>query len=156
MALRETLRVGEADPKRIDAFRELYVQIIDRIDENVPYDDLLSAVAALSGGPADDPQYVEWLHGSDDVEEFAERAALGVAPRVLDLTREELVEIVRLIREGSAPRSRFYMDLFCRNVSHSAPSDLIYWPEKYWPKGYEPTAEEVVEKAIDPNAIIRL
>jgi hypothetical protein len=82
---------------------------------------------------------------------------MGEAPHVPDLTRDELIDVVRLILEQPpTPRTDYYLQLFCRNVPHSAPSDLICYPEYYWPEGYQPTPVEIVEKALDSANIIRL
>lgn len=51
--------------------------------------------------------------------------------RVLDITREELIEIVdRVIADHGD--SDFYLELFQLNVPHPAASDLIYWLPTHW------------------------
>jgi hypothetical protein len=93
-------------------------------------------------------------------------AALPAARIVPDITRDELIEIVRLAMTVDPQDARYYCDLFDKNVPMPGASSLIYWPEdtKDWyrrhPDGsmsdYNPTPEEIVDKATAPGRIIYL
>lgn len=54
-------------------------------------------------------------HGSSNVEEFAKEAARPARPSVADITRAELVEIVRRAFVTS-PETDYYLCLFEANV----------------------------------------
>ncbi|MFD0853114.1 hypothetical protein ACFQ07_12815 [Actinomadura adrarensis] len=70
-------------------------------------------------------------------------------PRVPDVTREELVEIVRRAQEPG-PDQEFYVLLFQVNTPHPQASGLIFWP----PKELEDAApEEIVEAALSYRPI---
>ncbi|MEU0934644.1 hypothetical protein [Embleya sp. NPDC005971] len=68
--------------------------------------------------------FVEY-HGSRTLAEFALEAARPAWPRVPDITRAELVEIVRRILAGDAEPD-WYLLVLTVNVRHPAVSDLIF------------------------------
>ncbi|MFD5815614.1 hypothetical protein [Streptomyces sp. NPDC127038] len=61
--------------------------------------------------------------GSRSLEEFATEAARPAYPRITDITRDELVEIVRRLLTVS-PESDYYLRLLEANVPHPHVSDL--------------------------------
>lgn len=75
------------------------------------------------------------------LEEFVLRLARPAWPRVADITRDELVEIVRRVRDAG-PESDFYLLLLQANVPAPRVSDLIYYPPAVL------DAEEIVERAL--------
>ncbi|MEU4345989.1 hypothetical protein [Streptomyces sp. NPDC023838] len=87
--------------------------------------------------------FVEY-HGSRSLEEFAREAARPAHPRVPDITRDELVEIVRRVLTGS-PETGYYLLLLGANVPHPGVSDLIHYPSAELEGG---TAEQIVEEAL--------
>lgn len=100
------------------------------------------------------------LHCAMSVGEFAEEAATLVPVRVPDITRAELIEIVRLAMTSEHPANVYYMALFDRNVPMPGASNLIFWPENWETgqdvSGYDPTPEEIVDAATAPNRVIML
>jgi hypothetical protein len=71
-------------------------------------------------------------------------AARPVRPRLPDITREELVEIVRRVLEGG-PEEDHYLRLFETNVAHPGASGLIFHP----PAGLEGASpEQIVDAAM--------
>lgn len=62
-----------------------------------------------------------------------------------DLSREELVDLVRRIRsgEGTETEQEDLLALLEANVVHPAVSDLVFWPETP-----NPTAEDIVDEAL--------
>lgn len=70
------------------------------------------------------------------------------------MTRDELIELVRLIMAGaggSQEEADRLVDVFVANVPHPEADDLIFYPEKAF--GREPTAEEVVDRALSYEPI---
>ena len=63
-----------------------------------------------------------------DAEELALEAARPVWPKVANITREELIEIVRRIIEGDVRDQRYYLRILEANVVHPAACDLIFHP----------------------------
>jgi len=155
MALRHSLLISAPPGELVDRLEALCVQILREMDGGGDCTPQLSEIEALTGLSYPGGAFFE-LWGVESERNFAERAALGVAPHVPDIRPDELAEIVNLIRKNPGPVGKYYLDLFTRNVTHPAPSDLIYWPNIYWPKGYEPTAEEIVEKAIASSNVVKL
>lgn len=81
---------------------------------------------------------------SRDLEDLAREAARPAHPRVADITRDELVEIVRRILAVD-PEIDYYLRLLEANVLHPAVTDLIFHP----PDGLQDaSAEELVDKAL--------
>ncbi|MFE7245631.1 hypothetical protein [Streptomyces sp. NPDC057582] len=80
--------------------------------------------------------------GSRSLEEFAREAARLARPVVADITRDELVEIVRRLLTAS-PESAYYLRLLEANVSHPRVSDLVFHPSD---KGA--SAEQIVDEAL--------
>ncbi|PSJ30062.1 hypothetical protein B7P34_03425 [Streptosporangium nondiastaticum] len=64
-------------------------------------------------------------HGSRSREEFAGEAARPARPRVADVTRDELVEIVRRIT-AAGPDTDHYLTLLEANVPHPRVRDLLF------------------------------
>ncbi|WP_261992512.1 hypothetical protein [Streptomyces sp. MS191] len=66
-------------------------------------------------------------YGGRTLEEFAMEAARPARPVVTDITRDELVEIVRRILMA-APESDYYLRLLEVNVPHPCVSELVFHP----------------------------
>ncbi|MDI9889285.1 hypothetical protein QMZ92_34430 [Streptomyces sp. HNM0645] len=63
--------------------------------------------------------------GGRSAEEFAREAARPARPRVADITRAELVEIVGRLLAGD-PESDYYLRLLEVNVTHPGVSGLVF------------------------------
>jgi hypothetical protein len=61
-------------------------------------------------------------------EEAALRAAWPAYPRVPDITRDELVEVVRRIQTSQPPEQTWYLLVLDTNTTHPTVSDLIFDP----------------------------
>ncbi|WP_241002422.1 hypothetical protein [Streptomyces sp. CB01881] len=82
--------------------------------------------------------------GSRSREEFAREAARPARPRVPDITRDELVEIVRRILAAS-PETDHYLRVLTANVVHPRVGDLVFHP----PAGLRgASAEQIVDEAL--------
>jgi hypothetical protein len=69
-----------------------------------------------------------------------------------DITREELLELIRRIcnGEGEEHETSFYFELLAANVPDPRISDLIYWPGEYFGDGdnqRELTPEQILDTA---------
>lgn len=82
--------------------------------------------------------------GSRSLEEFGTEAARPARPVVADITRDELVEIVRRLLTVS-PESDYYLRLLEANVPHPRLSDLIFHPPDDL---QDASAEQIVHAAL--------
>ncbi|MFH8769943.1 hypothetical protein [Streptomyces sp. NPDC017958] len=82
-------------------------------------------------GCAYEPSAFLCRSASRDLEEFAPEAARPAGPRVPDITREELTEIVRRILAGCVsgnPDTDYYLSVLQTNVAHPRAADLLLHP----------------------------
>jgi len=88
------------------------------------------------------------------------RLDLGSKTPVRKLTREEMIALVDKIRrsEGTEEEIGAVVELFRANCLHPSGSDLIFWPHGFPdnPNLPEPTTEEIVDKALSTDHVIRL
>ncbi|MFC1431971.1 hypothetical protein ACEZDB_15090 [Streptacidiphilus sp. N1-3] len=82
--------------------------------------------------------------GSRDLVAFALEAARPARPRIADITKGELVEVVRRLLADS-PESDHYLRLLEANVLHPRVSDLIFHPSA---ELQDASAEQIVDAAI--------
>ncbi|MFE0629787.1 bacteriocin immunity protein [Streptomyces sp. NPDC058864] len=89
------------------------------------------AVAAFNERTGHDyrPSDFARYDASRGLEEFAREAARPARPRVADITREELVEIVRRVDADPAGEDTdYYLLLFDCNTPHPRACDLLFHP----------------------------
>lgn len=79
---------------------------------------------------------------------------------VRKLTRDEMIALVDKIRrnDGTEKEINAAVELFRFNCLHPSGSSLIFWPHGYPhnPNLPEPTTEEIVDKALSTDHIIKL
>ncbi len=160
MTLRESLRVTLPSPGRVDEFAKLTRKIIHAIDNEADSAELIAEMASLARRKDFDRDFFATLHCRCSVEDFATEAALPMPQHVPDLSRDELIEIVRLAKSSGYVLSIYYRELFDRNVPMPGASGLLDYPEN-WKRGmdlskYDPTPEEIVDRATAAKNIIRL
>jgi hypothetical protein len=137
MELRPELLPPQVNPQRIE---ELGCEI-DRIAE-LCGDVAHEAVAMFNETTGHDYSEFRNYRAAESREEAALRAARPSYPRVPDVTRDELVEIVRRIQTCLPPDQDWYLLVLKTNTSHPAVSDLIFRS----PPELEPaSAEEIVD-----------
>jgi len=103
----------------------------------------IEAFNAMTGHdyvPLDFAEY--W--GIRSLEEFGTQAVRLARPVVADVTRDELVEIVRRLLTVS-PESDYYLRLLEANVSHPRVSNLIFHPSDDL---QDASAEQIVDAAL--------
>ena len=95
------------------------------------------------------------FHSFISIGEFAMEAALPAPCVVPDITKDELVEIVRLAMTAGWPNDIYYRNLFDSNVPMPGASGLLFYPED-WKAGqdlskYDPTPQDIVKRATAPG-----
>jgi hypothetical protein len=91
------------------------------------------------------------IYGGEDHEDWVRRVLYQQSLKPVDLSREEMVEIVSRAISGSGnPDHDYYLELFLANCKHPSGSDLIFWPDLVpeLPQDREPTAEEIADLAL--------
>ncbi|MEU5894361.1 hypothetical protein ABZ835_47445 [Streptomyces sp. NPDC047461] len=109
----------------------------------------ISAFNAMTGHGYVALDFAEY-DASRSLEEFAREAARPARPRVADITRDELVEIVRRLLTA-APESTYYRRLLEANVAHPRVSDLVFCPSDDLQGA---SAEQVVDEALAYRPIV--
>lgn len=110
--------------------------------------DAIAAFNAMTGHYYEALDFAEY-DGSRSLEEFAREAARPAHAVVADISRDELVEIVRRLLTAS-PASDYYLRLLEANVSHPRVSDLIFHPSDDLKDG---SAEQIVDEALKHRPI---
>ncbi|MFH8562130.1 hypothetical protein [Streptomyces sp. NPDC017988] len=101
-------------------------RIADVIARGGPADDAIAAFNERTGHgyvPLDFTEYYGWR----DLQDFAREAARSAWPKVPDITRDELTEIVRRVLANDADAD-YYLRLFEVNVPHPRAASLIFHP----------------------------
>lgn len=119
---------------------------IERIAQLIVTGDPDEAIAAFNQHTGQDYDFTDFAEYSShrDLLDFAQEAARPAHPRVPDVTRDELVEIVRRIR-AAGPDADYYLLLFRTNVPHPAPTNLIYHPPADL---LDASADQIVDAAL--------
>ncbi|MFJ9820367.1 bacteriocin immunity protein [Streptomyces sp. NPDC101151] len=86
----------------------------------------VDAFNAATGHAYEPSDFLYWS-AARDLHDFALEAARPARPRVLDVTRDELAEIVRRIMHAD-PDTDHYLLVLKANVAHPRASDLLFHP----------------------------
>ncbi|WP_307825639.1 hypothetical protein [Streptomyces sp. MBT33] len=103
----------------------------------------IAAFNSMTGHDYTDLDFAEY-YGGRSLVEFAREAARPARPVIADITREELVEIVRRLLMAT-PESDHYLRLLEANVSHPRVSDLVFHPSDALKNA---SAEQIVDEAL--------
>jgi hypothetical protein len=145
MELRPELLPPQVTPQRIE---ELGCEI-DRIAE-LGGEAAQEAIATFKETTGHDYSEFREYWGAESREEAAMRAARPRYPRVPDITRDELVEIVGRIRTCQPPDQDWYLLVLETNTAHPAASDLIFWPS---PELESASEEEIIDAILSYRPI---
>ena len=160
MSLRDNLRISHPRPELIRALAELAEKIVTALDKGNECSTLIEQLIKIARRKDYDREYFSTLHTHSSIEDFALEAALPQPKRIDNISREELIEIVRLAEDAGFPLSIYYRELFDLNVPMSGASGLLDYPEDWTPghnlDKYDPSPEEIVDRALKPTNIIRL
>ncbi len=147
------LRSELTPPKHDESLVDRLVQLVERLDSDAALsgdrDDELAEFNQFAGTTLDVEAF-QGIYRMEEAEEFVRRALiLRDVPKVPDLTREEMIEIVSRIIQGED--QDFYLYLFIKNCKHPGESGLIFGqhliPEL--PHDREATAEEIADCAMN-------
>ncbi|MFF4893583.1 hypothetical protein [Micromonospora chersina] len=142
MELRDALRRRPVTPERRVAIGEAILQIeelVDRGEDATAAIETLNETTGHSFGLDDFHNHC----GAPDREQLVEWACAPPPVRLPEVTRDELVEIVRRIL--ARPTDDWYIAAFERNTVMPGASDLIFYPP---PELRDATAEEIVDAAL--------
>jgi hypothetical protein len=130
VAIRPSLFVGPPDPTLVATLEQLAIEVVRAIDQRADAAPLLAQIQALTDNPWYDEPFFRTLYGARSPNEFAELAALGNPPTIPDLTRDEIVELIRLASKPEQPYQEYYLHLLDKNLPKAGISDLIFWPDR--------------------------
>jgi hypothetical protein len=153
MELRPELLPPPVSPERISELSVEIERICGLLDRRSP--DAGRAASAIADfnaatGHAYAARDFAGYYESRNLDDFALEAARPAWPRVLGITRDELVEVTqRILDDPADPDCPYYLLILQANVPHPAITDLIYWPAA----GTEPTAEEIIDGALSHRPI---
>jgi hypothetical protein len=154
MELRKELSYPTLDESVVESLKTLVTKIEDALEAK----DEVALEMMQSFNDKTERNYDEYTfrsyYGSVSLDQFVRDALAKPEPGGVDVTREELIEIVRRAMPGqpgfSFEREAFYMELFDALVSYPSASGLITHPPDDRPEAdWDPTPEEVVEIALD-------
>lgn len=106
-------------------------------------EEAIAAFNAMTGHDYEALDFADY-HGSRSLEEFAREAGRPARPVVVDITRDELVEIVRRLLTAD-PESDYYLRLLETNLSHPRVSDLVFQPSDALE---DASADQIVDEAL--------
>src|SRR5262245_33168277 len=109
MAIRPPFLVGPPDPALVATLEQLAIEAVRAIDERTDAAPLLAQIQALTDNPWYDEPFFRTLYGRSSAKEFAELAASGNPPIIPDLTRDEIVELIRLASKPEEPYQSYYL-----------------------------------------------
>lgn len=144
MDLRPELLPPSVSRERLDELCREIERIADLVATRS--DAANEAVAAFNAATGHDYAALDFATygGSRSLRGFAGEAARPARPRVPDITRDELVEVVRRLLTAT-PDTDWYLSLLEASVSHPRVADLLFHP----PAGLrDASAEQLVEEAL--------
>uniref|UniRef100_UPI004055FEB3 hypothetical protein n=1 Tax=Agathobacter sp. TaxID=2021311 RepID=UPI004055FEB3 len=114
--MREILHFSEIDREKLEAVKEL----IDCIaEEPGSSSDELEQLSCITGKIHEPSEYAEYW-GWADLDTLAETALLPVPPYVRDLTKQEIKEMVSMIKEclisGEDGKTEYYKELLHKSL----------------------------------------
>ncbi|MER6030728.1 hypothetical protein [Streptomyces sp. NPDC001851] len=144
MDLRAELLPPPVSRQRLDELGAEVERIVDLLEARPEAaDEAIAAFNAMTGHDYVALNFAEY-YGSRSLEEFTREAARPARPVVADITRDELVEMVRRLLRAD-PESDYYLRLLEANVSHPRVSDLVFHPSDALK---DVSAEQIVDEAV--------
>jgi hypothetical protein len=143
MELRPELCPPVVGPRRIAELRAAVEAIEGMLDRGESADAAIDAFNAETGHGYD-AAYFRCYWESRSIEDLALEAARPARPRVAEVTRDELIEIVRRI-QATDDDQEYYVRLLQTNVMHPGITDLIFWPP---PEMIDASPETIVDAAL--------
>jgi hypothetical protein len=126
MELRDALRPPVVPPQRVEELSTAIQAIAALLERGEPAGAAIMAFNVETGHHFTANHFVTYWE-SRDVEDFALEAARPARPKVPNVTRDELIEIVRRIRAVDED-SNYYLLVLETNVANPGVTDLIFNP----------------------------
>lgn len=111
----------------VDKLEALIGDVVSGLDEGKNCDSLVAEINALSGQNYEAGHFFE-LYGWQSEGDAAAIAAKGPPPVLADLTRDELINVIEALEEGTEPNTSYFVEFLDRNYPGSWSTDLVYWP----------------------------
>jgi len=124
MELRPELCEPEVPAERLAALRAALERIEEQYWSGAATDEAIAALNADTGSNLELYDILSY-HSSISVEDFARSLAWPAWPKVPDVTRAELIEIVRRAL-AAGDDNGYYHFLLDVNVAHPAPAVVVY------------------------------
>jgi hypothetical protein len=151
MRLRKELEAPSIPEEKLLAVRTRLEAVEKLFEQNKPTEEAIREFNQFTGRvyTADKLRY---YNAVESIDAFCRKAARPKPQRVLDISREELLEVVRRAMPTTRdPDYEYYMELFDAQVAMPCASGLIFWPDDSREidiSTYDPTPEEIVDKAL--------
>jgi hypothetical protein len=148
MELRPELCPPAVSPERAAQLRAAIENIAQLLEHGNSADAAIAEFNADTGHSYAAAHFLTYWE-SRALEDFALEAARPSRPKVADITRDELVEVVRRII-AAEDASDYYVLLLTTNIQHPRVTDLIFWPP---PELVDATPERIVDAALSYRPI---
>lgn len=113
--MREILNYPQIDKQKIETVKNL----IDRINETSPNDDYIEELNRITGKSYKAVEFIEYW-GWTDLDTLAENTLTAEPPRICDLTKDEIEEIVSIVKTcfiSDDNKAEYYMELLHKSLS---------------------------------------
>ena len=152
MSLRPVLRPPPIDAEVLDRMIAVVARIGGAWQTGEPLDELMREHDELTGRHDIPARHYRDLCSKREERDAAVQTLRGRAPIVPDITREELVEIVRRIRDDpKALDMIWWLDLYMSNTAAGDDWNPLLWLDDQWIARIgtaEPTAEQIVDETL--------
>lgn len=149
MQLRPELCAPPVSPPRLAELCAAIEHIEETLASGRPADTAIAAFNLDTGHEYAARDFLGYWE-SHDVEDFALEAARPAWPKAADVTREELIEVVRRILDGDLKDQLYYLLVLETNVVHPAVAGLIFHPP---PELEDAAPERIVDAALSYRPI---
>lgn len=147
--MRAILLPPKLDEKTVTELVDLADRVVATIDSAGDPTQLIEEFNARTDRAFDSSDFHS-ASESVDTRTFVIQALRQSPRRINDITRDELLEIIRRIMDpDSEPDQIYCLELLERNVPHPDVSGLIFWPNDP-----NPTPESILERALAYQPII--
>jgi hypothetical protein len=120
--------IASPSSDKVERLVVLIEAVVMRLDERRDCQNQIDEINALANGHNFAGEDFFELYSHSDARTWAEFAAMGPAPKIADLTHEELVRIITIIENGEQSKVMFLMDLLERSMPSVWNSNLLFWP----------------------------
>ncbi|GAA0966668.1 hypothetical protein GCM10009550_69450 [Actinocorallia libanotica] len=148
MQLRSELLPPPVNEQQLQAIGREIERIANLIQHGEPADEAIAVFNRSTGHHYGMHDFAEY-QGSRDLADFALEAARPAHPRVPDITRYELIEVVDRILAAD-PETDYYLRLLDANLAHPDASGLIFHPPA---ELRDASAEQIIDHALSYRPI---